>query len=141
MKNQLKKSIVLMGIIVLTILHISAKENTNLYIDAENNLLSGYIIPVIEKKTSRKTSLYADLRNDKLILNVSNINAMSFHIIDAKGKIYVKGMLKNKSTQIDISMLPPKTYFVTVEKKNETVKLFKITKRINTKNYKFAELF
>jgi len=141
MKNQLKKSIVLMGIIALTILHISAKENTNLYIDAENNLLSGYVIPVIEKKMGNKISLYVDLKNDELTLKVNSRHAMSFHIIDTKGKVYVKDVLKNKSTQIDISKLPPKTYFVTVEKKNETVRLFKVIKRANTKNYKFAELF
>jgi len=141
MKKQLKKSIVLMGMIALTILHISAKENKDIYISAENNLLSGYVIPVIEKKTSNRILLYADLRNDKLTLSVNSFSTMSFHIIDAKGKIYVKNKLKNKSTQIDISNLPPKTYFVTVERRNETVRLFKVVKRTNTKNYIFANSF
>jgi len=141
MNKHLKKSIILTGIMALTILHIAAKENKELYINTENNLLRGYIIPIVEAYLSSKISLYADLENEELTLKINNLNAMSYHIIDATGKVYEKSILKNKSTQIDISKLPPATYYVTVEKKDAIIRLFKIVKKGNTKNYIFANLF
>jgi hypothetical protein len=141
MKEQVKKSIVLMGIIAMTILHISAKENKDLYIDMENNLLRGYVIPIVDAYFGNKISLYADLENDILTLNVNNLNAMSYHIIDAGGKIYEKNTLKDKTTRLDISKLPPATYYVTVERKNQIIRLFKIVKKANTKKCTFAKLF
>ncbi|MCL2291359.1 MAG: T9SS type A sorting domain-containing protein [Bacteroidetes bacterium] len=141
MKKQVKKSIILIGIIAMSILHLSAKENKELYISAENNLLRGYIIPIAESYIGKKIFLYADLENDKLTLNVNNLNAVSYHIIDANGKVYEKSIPKNKITRIDISDLQQGTYYLTVEKRNKTVLLFKIVKKTNAKKCTFANLF
>jgi hypothetical protein len=141
MKNQSLKTALLTGMITLMILHAFPQIKNEQYICMNDNSLNVLVVPIVDHYLGNKIALYTNLKNEILTLKVNNLNVMSYHIIDATGKIYKTERLLNKSTQIDISNLPPKTYFITVEKRDGIIVLFKVEKKTNTKNYTFAKLF
>ena len=119
-----------MGILLIALLSISAQNIDNHCMVTANNPFQDHIVPIVETFSGRKIKFYTDWERDEFTFTMNKGKKVSYHIFNNKGKILKEGILNSKSTQIDVSDLPPNTYFLTLVKSdNEIIKQYKITKK------------
>jgi len=135
MITQVKKTILTMGILLLTLPNVSSQKNDNRCMITENNPSQDYIVPIVETFSGRKIRLYADWERDEFTFTMNKVKKVNYHIFDNTGKILKKGVLNSKSTQVDVSDLPSNTYFLTLVKRDdEIIQQYKIIKKEETVN-------
>ncbi len=75
-------------------------------------------------------SAYPNPASDYLILDVeeSELTDLSFQMMDVQGKLLLTGKISGDRTIIPLGNCLPATYFVTINRGDKTIKVFKIVK-------------
>ena len=90
-----------------------------------------FLIGINETELNSSLSVFPNPIVDNLTLQISDYynEKLSFHLYDLQGKSLNKEQIIAEQTQINISSLPPATYFIEVlNQENKHVQSFKIIK-------------
>ena len=84
---------------------------------------------VDETTIQLQMSVYPNPATSFLTLKVEENKGLTYQLYDELGRIIKKEKIKENTTRIHLSKMASATYFLSVQNKDKTIKIFKIIKR------------
>jgi len=84
---------------------------------------------VDETTIQLQMSVYPNPATSFLTLKVEEIKGLSYQLYDEPGRIIKKEKIRKNTTRIHLDKLASATYFLSVQNKYKTIKIFKIIKK------------
>ena len=89
-----------------------------------------YSVGIKETELNISLSIFPNPTSDFLTLKVegSNIEKLSFELLDVQGKLILSEQITNQNSQLAVSTLARGSYFINILKANKKIQTFKIIK-------------
>lgn len=89
-----------------------------------------FAVGIEEWDSDVQISAYPNPLTTQLTVSFSNevMEEMSFQLTDGAGRLIEKGQLESKETFIDVQDLARSNYFLTIYKKDQSVRIYKLVK-------------
>lgn len=89
-----------------------------------------YAVGIEEWDSDIQISAYPNPLTTQLTVSFSNevLEEMSFQLTDGAGRLIETGQLESKETFIDVQALARSNYFLTIYKKDQSVRVYKLVK-------------